>query len=137
MITKLLNRFGTLAAMALLIAVPALTPVAASAATIQDSLCNSVDTLTVNGSGDCSSTGQGTETVNGIVATVVNMLSVLVGVVAVIMIIWGGMRYVTSGGDSGKVTTAKNTIIYALLGLVVVALSQFIVKFVLAKVTGQ
>jgi hypothetical protein len=51
------------------------------------------------------------------------------------MIIWGGLRYITSGGDSAKITSAKNTIIYALIGLVVVALAQFIVKFVLAKVT--
>ena len=53
------------------------------------------------------------------------------------MIIYGGMRYITSGGDSGKITSAKNTIIYALIGLVVVALAQFIVKFVLNKVTSS
>ena len=74
---------------------------------------------------------------SGIVTTVTNILLFIAGALAVIMIIWGGMRYVTSGGESSKVTTAKNTIIYALLGLVVVALSQFIVKFVLAKVTGN
>lgn len=74
--------------------------------------------------------------INQLVATIVNLFSVLVGAVAVIMIIVGGFRYITSGGDSGNVSTAKNTILYAIVGLVIVALSQFIVKFVLAKATG-
>lgn len=68
---------------------------------------------------------------NTLINNVVNILSVIVGVAAVIMIIYGGFRYITSGGDSGSVTTAKNTILYALLGLVIVALAQAIVKFVL------
>jgi hypothetical protein len=51
------------------------------------------------------------------------------------MIVWGGLRYITSGGDSNKLSSAKNTIIYALIGLIIVALSQFIVRFVLAKAT--
>jgi len=66
---------------------------------------------------------------------IINVFSVIVGVVAVIMIIWGGFKYITSGGDSNKVSGAKNTIIYAIIGLIVVALSQFIVQFVLAKAT--
>jgi hypothetical protein len=63
------------------------------------------------------------------------MFSLVVGVVAVIMIIIAGFKYITSGGDSGNVTSAKNTILYAIIGLVVVALSQFIVKFVLGRIT--
>lgn len=73
--------------------------------------------------------------VNGIIKTVINVFSLVVGVVAVIMIIAGGFRYITSGGDSGKIGGAKNTIIYAIIGLVVVALAQIIVQFVLGKVT--
>jgi hypothetical protein len=52
------------------------------------------------------------------------------------MIIWGGLKYITSGGDSGNVTGAKNTILYAIIGLIIVALAQFIVRFVLSKTTG-
>jgi hypothetical protein len=52
------------------------------------------------------------------------------------MVIYGGFKYITSGGDSGKVTSAKNTIVYAAIGLVVVALAQFIVKFVLGKASS-
>lgn len=85
----------------------------------------------------CAFTGSKPETkLNQMVATIVNLFSVVVGVVAVIMIIVGGFRYITSGGDSGNVSTAKNTILYAIVGLVIVALSQFIVKFVLSKATG-
>ncbi len=76
-----------------------------------------------------------TEQLNDIIALVINIFSVVVGIAAVIMIIVGGLRYIISGGDSGNVTSAKNTILYAIIGLVVVALAQFVVKFVLTKVT--
>ena len=49
------------------------------------------------------------------------------------MIIVGGLRYITSGGESSNISGAKTTIIYALVGLVIVALAQFIVHFVLNK----
>src|SRR4051812_24280059 len=52
---------------------------------------------------DCSGSG-----VNDFVKTIVNVLSIVVGIAAVIMIIYSGLRYVTSGGDSGKLTNAKN-----------------------------
>ena len=76
----------------------------------------------------------GTGKVQDIVTTVINFFSVIVGIVAVIMIIWGGFKYITSGGDSGNITSAKNTIIYAIIGLVIVAFAQFIVQFVLDQV---
>ncbi len=72
----------------------------------------------------------------GIIATVINIFSLVVGVISVIMIIIGGLKYITSGGDSGNVTGAKNTILYAVIGLVVVALAQIIVRFVLTQVDG-
>jgi hypothetical protein len=53
----------------------------------------------------------------------------------VIMIIYAGFRYVTSGGRDESVKGAKNTILYAIIGLVIVALAQIIVHFVLAKTT--
>ena len=51
------------------------------------------------------------------------------------MIIFGGFRYITSGGNDNNVSSAKNTILYAVIGLVIVALSQFIVRFVLNTAT--
>lgn len=68
------------------------------------------------------------------VGAIVNVLSVIVGIAAVIMIIIGGFKFITSSGDSGRLTSAKQTIIYALVGLIIVALAQFVVRFVLNKI---
>lgn len=73
--------------------------------------------------------------VSSTLAEVINLLSAIVGAVAVIMIIVGGFRYITSAGDSTKAASARNTIIYALVGLVIVALAQVIVRFVLENAT--
>jgi uncharacterized membrane protein len=78
---------------------------------------------------------QGTKKVNDTITEGINLLSVIAGVVAVVMIIMAGFRYITSNGDSAKVGSAKNTLLYAIIGLVIVALSQMIVKFVLNKAT--
>lgn len=99
-------------------------------AAAKDEVCSGVGA--VSGTGGCS-TNEG-PSINTIIVNVVNILSLIVGIVSVIMIIIAGFRYVTSGGDSGSISTAKNTIIYAIVGLVVVAFSQTIVKFVLSKV---
>ncbi len=85
----------------------------------------------------CTDPGGATDRVNRIIRLVINIFSLIVGVIAVIMIIIGGLKYITSGGDSGNITGAKNTILYAIIGLVVVALAQVIVRFVLNKVTQQ
>lgn len=84
---------------------------------------------------DCS-TQNPDDTVNDIITTVINIFSLVVGVVSVIMIIIGGLKYITSGGDSGNVSGAKNTILYAIVGLVIVALAQVIVRFVLTRVSN-
>lgn len=73
------------------------------------------------------------KTINDTISTVVNLLTAAVGVAAVIMIIVGGFRYVTSSGNAESAKSAKNTILYALIGLVVVGLSQVIVHFVLFR----
>ena len=69
--------------------------------------------------------------IEDVVQIVVNVLLFIVGLVAVIMIIVSGLRYVTSGGDAGSVSSAKNTLLYAVIGLVVAFLAFAIVNFVL------
>ena len=69
----------------------------------------------------------------GIFKTIVNVLLFIIGAIAVIMLIIGGIRYVVSGGDSGAVTSAKNTILYAVVGIVVALLAYAIVNFVLGS----
>ncbi len=88
----------------------------------------------VDGSASCADPAAAETKVNTILKLVINVFSLIVGVVSVIMIIIGGLKYITSGGDSGNVSGAKNTIMYAVIGLVVVALAQVIVRFVLSKV---
>lgn len=101
-------------------------------------LCGGANQLKFGGTGDdCGDTGEAQERVNNIVATVINIFSVIVGIVAVIMIIFGGFKYITSGGDSNNVSAAKTTILYAIVGLVIVALAQVIVRFVLARATNS
>ena len=62
---------------------------------------------------------------------ITNTILYIVGILAVIMLIWGGIRYVVSGGDSKKVTDAKNTILYAIIGLVISFFAFAIVNFIL------
>lgn len=76
------------------------------------------------------------QSIDKFVHTVVNIFSAVVGIVAVIMIIAGGFRYVTSGGSDTSVTSAKNTILYAIIGLIIVALSQILVRFTLSKINN-
>lgn len=89
--------------------------------------------LTTGGNG-CTDT-KGSPTVESTIGKVVNILSLVVGIAAVIMIIIGGLKYILSSGDSSNVNSAKNTILYAIVGLVVVLLAQVIVRFVINRVT--
>lgn len=70
---------------------------------------------------------------NSILASVVKLLSILIGVISIIMIIIGGLRYVTSNGDPNSTNGARNTIIYALVGLVVAVSGQALIAFVINK----
>lgn len=81
--------------------------------------------------GDCSSNPE--KSINNTVKTAINIITVVVGIVAVIMIIVAGAKFVTSGGDSSKVSSAKSSLVYAIIGLVIVVLAQVIVRFVLTK----
>jgi cytochrome bd-type quinol oxidase subunit 2 len=86
---------------------------------------------------DCQGTGneEAGADINNLVTRVINIISLVVGVIAVIMIIVGGLKYITSQGESAGVTSAKNTIMYAIVGLIVVALAQVIVRFVVNRAT--
>ncbi|HJP81555.1 MAG TPA: hypothetical protein VJ841_04135 [Candidatus Saccharimonadales bacterium] len=69
----------------------------------------------------------------GLFQTITNVLLFIIGAVSVIMLIIGGIRYVVSGGDSGAVTSAKNTILYAVIGIIVAILAYAIVNFVITS----
>jgi len=101
-------------------------------ADIQQQLCGGAETLQVGNPQDCTDP-EAESSVNALITSAINIISVIVGVVAVIMIIWGGFKYITSGGDSGNISAAKNTILFAIVGLIIVALAQIIVRFVLSR----
>lgn len=69
--------------------------------------------------------------VDGIFNTVANILLFIVGALSVLMLIIGGIRYVVSGGNQTAVTAAKNTILYAIVGLVIALLAYAVINFVL------
>lgn len=70
-----------------------------------------------------------------IFTTVVNVMLFIIGAICVIMLIWGGIRYTTSAGNSSSVTAAKNTIMYAIIGLVIAFLAFAVVNWVLVAIT--
>ena len=70
----------------------------------------------------------------GLVTKIINILLWAIGIVSVIMLIIGGFRYATSNGDSNQVTAAKNTIMYAVIGLVVAIFAYAIINFVINQV---
>ncbi len=126
-----------------MLAVPVVaTTAVASAADGCSGITNSLATganSAIPGSGDavnCASTGVNNDSVKTLAAKITNTFSIIVGAASVIMIIYGGFRYVTSGGESGRVGAAKNALLYAIVGLAIVALAQLIVHFVLAQSTN-
>lgn len=74
---------------------------------------------------------------SGVFRTITNVLLFILGAVSVIMIIIGGLRYVISGGNSTAVTAAKNTILYAIVGVIIALLAYAIINFVLNSFTGS
>jgi type IV secretion system pilin len=74
---------------------------------------------------------------NGVFKTVTNVLLFIIGAISVIMLIIGGIRYVVSGGDSTAVSSAKNTILYAVVGIVVAILAFALVNFVIGSFAAK
>jgi hypothetical protein len=106
---------------------------AASADCPGDNSSQSVVLQSVNNEtgNNCDSGG-----VTNTISVAVNILSYVVGAAAIIMIIAAGFRYTTSGGDSNRVSSAKSTLIYALVGLAIAVLAQLLVHFVLSNANG-
>lgn len=73
---------------------------------------------------------------DGVFTQVTNIVLYIVGIISVLMLVWGGLRYILSGGDSKKITDAKNTILYAIVGLIISVLAYAIVRFVLNGISA-
>ncbi len=70
---------------------------------------------------------------DGVLTKGAGILSIAVGLASVIMIMFGGLKYINSGGEASKAASAKNTIVYAVLGLLTALFAQAIIIFVLDK----
>lgn len=85
-------------------------------------------------SGNCSSVAAKGNRMTALIRTVINILSFIAGAAAVIMIIYAGLKYITSGGEASNISSAKSALLYAVIGLIVVMVSQLLVKYVIANV---
>lgn len=123
----------------ILIAVLALVGVTASLApqvyAAEDPFCNDDLPQAIRESMGCNDTIEQAKTkFDNTIINIINGVLGIIGLVAVVYIIFGGVQYITSAGDTGKLQKAKSTILYALIGLVVVALAAAIVNFVISNV---
>lgn len=84
---------------------------------------------------NCGDSGDAACGIGDAVETVTNVLLFIIGAISVIMIILGGIRYVLSNGEAQQIAAAKNTILYAVIGLVVALLAYAIVGFVINQFT--
>lgn len=119
-------------ALGLSLALPALQPATANAAT-----CDTSAKSGLAGGAGCSQSEKDQPSnlfgPDGIFKTVTNVLLYIIGAISVIMLIIGGIRYTISNGDSSAITNAKNTILYAVIGIVVAILAYALVNFVITS----
>lgn len=124
---------GLLIVPTLVLGVAAFAPIATPVNAITD--CP----LTIQGGADCA---RGDDQVanldgqDGIFRVIVNTALYIIGALSVIMLIYGGIRYTISGGEQKNVEAAKNTILYAIIGIIVAVLAFAIVNFVLGSLIG-
>jgi len=83
-----------------------------------------------NGIGAAGGNEHADDDLTSVIQTIINVILYIVGILAVAFIIYGGVKYATSAGDTAKVTSAKNTLMYAVIGLIIAILAFAIVNFV-------
>ncbi len=92
--------------------------------------------VSIDGSGDKIGGGKG-EALKSDVTNIINAIIGVLGLVCVVIMIIGGINYMTSSGDAAKVKKAKDTILYGLIGLVVCVLAFALVNWVIGSILGQ
>ncbi len=124
---KLLSLLAVPVLMAGFVAVPAF------AATTDLSLSNGANSAQGTDQSPClfGTEGVACDGKTPVFKTITNVLLFVIGAVSVIMLVIGGIRYTVSAGDSSAVTGAKNTILYAIVGIVVALLAYAVVNFVI------
>lgn len=113
---------------------PLLAPVTVAAQASDQAACEGLGG-TPTADGGC--TIQDEPDIETTIARIIQIMSAIAGIASVIMIIVAGFRFVTANGDANTVAAARRTMAYALIGVVIVAISQTIVWFVLRSATGD
>jgi hypothetical protein len=98
--------------------------------TAADSIKDACAGVSTSG-GDCADNGT---QLNNAIKVAINIFAVIVGVIAVIMVIIAGATFITSNGESGKLAKAKTSVIYAIVGMILVAAAETVVHFVIGSV---
>lgn len=126
---KYVNRHTVFAALFAVFTVLAIT---AFDGTIASAGCDISNPSVLSGADCAQGNGQPSQLVGdgGVFNRITSILLFIVGAVAVIMLIFGGIRYIVSGGDQANVTAAKNTILYAIIGIIIALLAYAAVRFV-------
>ncbi len=137
---KIKHKFMSIVASSMLLLVM-LVPVSAGAAALNFAATGTQQACTALGDIDPDNDTRGCDpkaegAVQRLVRLAVQLLSIVAGVIAVIMIIVAGLRYITSQGEAAATASAKNALIYAVVGIVVVAFAQILVRFVLSRSTS-
>jgi len=130
----MLKKIAYLVATLSLIFAPMLAVGYSYAATSKDAVCGGIG-LTTDANNGCAEDSS-SPSVNNVIHAVISIMSYLVGVLSVILVIVSGFKYMTAGGDSGKVKSAKDTLVYALIGVVIAAMAQILVRFVITSTTA-
>lgn len=130
-IIKLLQQKLTICVLLLSVLTLAVTVIPAAAQDF-DGVCDGVRYTSGTG---CDAPGNPVSqaALNRTITNVLNAISGLIGVAAVVMIIMSGYRYIIAGGDSSKISSAQQGIIYGIIGLVIVAMAQIIARFALQQ----
>ena len=100
-------------------------------------LCNGDYPDSVKAACGCASSAAGGDKISVIILNIINAIIAILGVVAVIFIFVGGIGYMTSSGDPGKVKKAKDTIFYAVIGLIICVLSFAITQFIINAINNS
>lgn len=108
------------------------TPIAHAAGDVCSQNKSSVPAEVWNAAG-CEGTS---DDLPGLIVGILNAIIAISGIIAVIFVLIGGINYMTSAGDSAKLQKAKNTILYACIGMIIAVLSFAIVNFVIVNIIG-
>ncbi len=127
----------TAAAWALLFALTAGLMLALSPGAAQAADVSNCDTKSIEGGVECINQGGDAPDLLSVVESIINTMLFVIGIIAVIMLIYGGIRYVVSGGSQTQVEGARNTIMFAIIGLIVAFVAWGAVNFVVTALSDN